>query len=186
MITRFIQVYDELLPSSRFEKIKQFADKVEFHEEVYEDDSFTISHSDRLNAVLTIALESCLNHTVTLYLGFLRLAAPDIDIKKRIHSDMMMQGRYACVYYINTGSHVNGTKFYKHDKYGYKMPMDLSIPEINRVLSDESDKDSMWDEDITINSRPNRLLIYESDLFHAKFPSRCMSKRIVWVGFFDI
>ena len=79
MITRFIQVYDELLPSSRFEKIKQFTDKVEFHEEVYEDDSFTISHSDRLNAVLSIALESCLNHTVTLYpVSYTHLTLPTI------------------------------------------------------------------------------------------------------------
>ena len=186
MITRYIQVYDDVLSSSKFEKIKETTDKTVFHEEIHGEDSFTVSHDRRFNTILHSILEGCLNRKVKLYLGFLRLANQDIDTRKRIHSDAMMQGHFACVYYINTGNQITGTRFYKHSKYGYKLPRNLPSVEMNRVLCTESDKNSMWNKDITIKGRPNRLLIYESDLFHAKFPSKCEDKRIIWVGFFDM
>ena len=53
---------------------------------------------------------------------------------------------------------------------------------------EDSENLCKFSEDITVKARPNRMLLYQSDLFHSKLPKRTTSKpwkRVVWVGFWD-
>ena len=186
MIARYIQIYDDVFEDVVFDKGKEIASEIEFKSETHGQESFVIGHSNILNVMLGHVLKTLYNSPIRLHLGFCRLSTQSIDTTRRIHSDGMMAGKYSAVYYIDINDHYTGTRFYRHDKHGYAMPNDLSTTEINRLLIEDSDKHSMWNKHATVYARPNRLLVYQSDLFHRKFPSKCNAKRIVWVGFYDI
>ena len=185
MISRYIQVYDNVLKDVVFKKMQIIANKLKFEKRRIDNDIFVVKEHNLFNVILGHMLKTSYNRDIKLHLGFCRLSSQSLDTGLRIHSDMSMAGKYAAVYYIDIGKQKTGTKFYKHNRYGYALPEKIKSYEVNNVLKD-SNNSNMWEEDITVIARPNRLVTYQSDLFHAKFPSTCNDKRIVWVGFYDI
>ena len=106
---------------------------------------------------------------------FIRSASSDFDTDLRIHADNIIEGHktaLASVFYIN-GQEVstNGTCFYDHQLYGQKLP-DVSNEEFDRLITNDSNDSNKWVMTDMVFSRPNRMLLYDSQMFHAKFPQK--------------
>ena len=187
MIGRYIQVFDDVYPDTSFKTIKSIADSMKFKTENHGGKDFTINKDEIFNSIMHDGVEQCLRHTVTLHLAFTRLATQDIDTDLRIHSDFTTPGNFASVFYVDVEKWA-GTRFYHHEDYGFKLPKDTPSEEADKVLMQDSENLCKFSEDITVKARPNRMLLYQSDLFHSKLPKRTTSKpwkRVVWVGFWD-
>ena len=156
MNNKYIRIYDNLIC-----KDDTLFDNIEFKEYVIGDDTFTLYFSSKINKVMQKELEYYSKSKIVLHMGFMRISTTNIDTKKRIHTDLGMKGKYACVYYVNINGQDTGTKFYVHNKYGHKLPKDVSIEEHDRLLEEESDNPDMWEEDIVVKGRNNRLLLYD-------------------------
>ena len=95
----------------------------------------------------------------------------------------------ACVFYINKQDGVtdNGTCFYEHTKYGIKLPENCSDQEFDDLIVNDSNDESKWKRLDYISSRPNRLLMYDSNYFHSKYPKKIEEGvRIVLVCFYKV
>lgn len=125
-----------------------------------------------------------------IILTFIRNAYSDFDNTLRIHADSIINGQkpnLACVLYINDpeGVTANGTAFWKHEKYGYEAPDNISNEEFDRLLLEDSNDSSKWAQQDYIASRPNRLLLYKSNYYHSKMPATISEgKRVVLVSFY--
>lgn len=107
---------------------------------------------------------------------FVRSADKGFDTDLRIHNDGTIDGfktSMASVLYIS-GDEVskNGTRFHKHHKYGLQAPDDLSDEEFNRLILEDSNDATKWTNMDIVVGVPNRRLLYSSQLFHSKFPSK--------------
>lgn len=110
-----------------------------------------------------------------LILTFIRSAKKDFDTDARIHADNIIMGEktaLASVLYINPEGEVseNGTAFWKHHQYGEELPDTISNQEFDRLLIEDSNNLSKWQHVETVFSKPNRQLLYNSNLFHSKYP----------------
>lgn len=124
-----------------------------------------------------------------LILSFIRKAHKNFDTDLRIHADnkiLKQKTSMASVLYLDKGNATpNGTAFYKHKHYGYNLPKDISDEEFDKVLGNDSNNINRWEEKDKIYSRPNRLLVYDSNYFHSKFPKIIeKGERIVLVNFY--
>tara|TARA_R110000772_G_scaffold35637_9_gene85854 strand:+ start:4169 stop:4723 length:555 start_codon:yes stop_codon:yes gene_type:complete len=126
-----------------------------------------------------------------LVFTFIRKAYKGFDNELRIHADNIINGHktaLASVLYINEneGVTVNGTAFYRHKKYGNKLPEDVTDVEFDRIIREDSNDPLKWeDEKDSISSRPNRRVLYDSNYFHSKFPNEIKEgERIVLVNFY--
>ena len=83
-------------------------------------------------------------------LSFIRSAYKGFDDIMRIHADGIINNQktdLASVLYINKNTITeNGTKFYKHHKYGLKLPSDISNIEYDRLILEDSNDMSKWSE----------------------------------------
>lgn len=102
-----------------------------------------------------------------------------------IHSDVGW-GTHALVLYLSDGP--SGTAFWKHKKTGadYILPGDTSLFE--KVNHDWNNEDA-WDQVKFVDMKFNRALIYESVLFHSRYPFKAFGNspetgRLVVVTFF--
>lgn len=126
-----------------------------------------------------------------MVLTFVRQAHREFDTTLRVHGDGIIQGKktsIASVLYINDENGVtpNGTRFFKHITHNYKLPHDVSNEEFDRLIKEDANNPDCWKEVDRINARPNRMLVYESSLFHAKFPKKILrGKRTVLVSFYS-
>ena len=122
---------------------------------------------------------------------FIRNAWKDFDTDLRIHADSIINGKktdIASVHYINPEDGVtkNGTSFWKHVKYGRRLPKDIADEEFDRILQEDSNDDTKWIRESFINSVPNRRVLYDADMFHSKMPSVIeQGVRIVLVCFYS-
>jgi hypothetical protein len=122
-------------------------------------------------------------------LSFIRSAYKGFDDILRVHADGIINNQktdLASVLYINENTITeNGTKFYKHHKYGLKLPSDISNIEYDRLILEDSNDASKWSEVDKIQAAPNKLLMYNANLFHAKYPSEIKKgTRIILVSFY--
>ena len=128
--------------------------------------------------------------THNIIFSFIRKAHKDFDTEPRIHSDGIILDKYtdlASVLYINESEGVskNGTMFYDHKELGQGLPKDVSCEQYNEVLKD-SNKFHKFIETDRVYSRPNRMLTYDAQNFHAKFPAQIQQgERIVLVTFYE-
>lgn len=111
-----------------------------------------------------------------LVLTFIRSAHKDFDSDLRIHADNIIEGHktaLASVFYIS-GDEVstNGTAFYKHLHYGRNLPENISNEEFDELIKNDSNDYRKWTKEDIIIGVPNRLLTYDSNRFHSKFPSK--------------
>tara|TARA_R110000823_G_scaffold290390_1_gene408676 strand:- start:285 stop:839 length:555 start_codon:yes stop_codon:yes gene_type:complete len=126
-----------------------------------------------------------------LILTFIRKAYKGFDNELRIHADNIISGyktALASVIYINDnlGVTVNGTSFYRHNKYGFKLPEDVTDKEFDRIIIEDSNDLSKWEKETSsVSSYPNRRVLYDSNYFHSKYPNEIKEgERIVLVNFY--
>tara|TARA_R110000737_G_C14624761_1_gene494663 strand:+ start:61120 stop:61680 length:561 start_codon:yes stop_codon:yes gene_type:complete len=126
-----------------------------------------------------------------IILTFIRKAHKDFDTDPRIHSDGIINNQYvdvASVLYINESEGVyprNGTMFYEHRIHGEALPKDVTGEVYNEVLRD-SNHIGRFRETDRVYAKPNRLLSYPAQKFHAKFPPKIeKGERIVLVTFYS-
>jgi hypothetical protein len=122
--------------------------------------------------------------------SFIRRAYKGFDNDWRIHADNVInlqQSALATVLYINEPEGVtkNGTAFWSHNKYGHELPKDVSNEEFNRLLSEDSNNIELWEQTGFIAAVPNRLVTYNSNYFHSKYPAEITEgTRIVLAAFY--
>jgi hypothetical protein len=125
-----------------------------------------------------------------LILTFIRSAYKGFDNESRIHADNIINGHktaLASVLYINEqlGTTPNGTCFYNHKMHGPELTKEVSDEEFDRLLTEDANDLSKWEKTDIVTSYPNRLLKYNSQNFHGKFPNEITEgKRIVLVCFY--
>lgn len=180
-----MKVTDQFLPEAAFEDLQNYC---------YEEDFQIVKHGDKEFSVLPTPkyLHEFLQipgHE--LILTFIRSARVDFDTDARIHADNIIEGKktaLASVLYINPEGTVskNGTAFWKHHKHGYELPQDVSNEEFDRLITEDSNDLSKWEQLDIIYARPNRHLLYNSNHFHSKYPSQIEEgTRIVLVCFYS-
>jgi hypothetical protein len=125
-----------------------------------------------------------------LHLTFIRSAYKDFDKDLRIHADNIIEGKktsLASVLYISTGAEtsVNGTAFWKHHEHGLKLPEDVTNEEFDRLIIQDSNDLNKWELLDVVFSAPNKRVLYDSNLFHSKWPAEILvGTRIVLVCFY--
>ncbi|WP_395073835.1 hypothetical protein [Flavobacterium sp.] len=125
-----------------------------------------------------------------LILSFIRNAFEGFDNKSRIHADNIINGHkvsLASVLYINEqlGTTPNGTCFYKHHIHGLELTSSVTNEEFDRLLTEDANDERKWEKTDVVRSYPNRLLKYNAQLFHGKFPNEIThGERIVLVCFY--
>jgi hypothetical protein len=125
-----------------------------------------------------------------LILTFIRSAYKGFDNDYRIHADNIMLGQktaLASVLYINEqlGTTPNGTCFYNHKTHGRELTEEVTNEEFDRLLLEDANNPSKWEKTDIVTSYPNRLLKYNSQAFHSKYPAEIIDGcRIVLVCFY--
>lgn len=122
-----------------------------------------------------------------LILSFIRSADKNFDTDLRIHADHIIEGKkavLASVLYIDVKD--SGTAFYSHREYGRLLPVTVSNEEFDRLIIEDSNNESKWVMTDFISGVPNRLLIYDANMFHSKYPKVIKNGvRKVLVNFYE-
>jgi len=177
-------VTDNFLPIGAFEDLQEYCNESDFQIVKLGEKEFSVLTTPRY------LLEFFQIPGHELVLTFIRSAKKDFDNDIRIHADNIIEGKktaLASVLYINPEGTVskNGTAFWRHNEYGYELPKDVSNEEFDRLITEDSNDLSKWEQLDTIYARPNRRLLYNSNLFHSKYPSKITEgTRIVLVCFY--
>ena len=177
-------VIDDYLPREEFKELQEFCKDTEFQIFPAGDKSFL--------AILTpeSLLERLEINGHNIIFSFIRKAHKDFDTDLRIHADGIIMGKKtsaASVLYINDDNITeNGTAFYDHYIHGHKLPEGFTEEEFDRLLSEDSNDGSKWQLTAKIEAKPNRMLVYNSNHFHAKYPQVIEEgERIVCVTFYE-
>lgn len=177
-----MEIIDNFLPDSVFRKLQRYTSENEFR--IFDAGDKAFSVLDTPDFVLKY-LES---NDKEIILSFIRRAYSEFDNELRIHTDYIIKGEKpseASVLYINNekGVSTNGTAMWKHIKYGEYF--DGSEDEFNDLLLNDSNDLSKFKLTDLVFSKPNRLLVYDANRFHSKYPSRIVDGvRIVLVTFY--
>ena len=176
-------IINNFLPDEMFKSLREYILKSEFQ---------IFDAGDKKFSYLPVPTEvySYISEQIsTPVLSFIRRAYPGFDDEPRIHCDGIINGEkvsLASVLYLNLDGEVqdNGTAFYSHKQHGEKFDGDED--EFNRLLLEDANDLSKWsDYKLIIKSEPNKLIAYDTRLFHSKFPYEIESGvRYVLVSFF--
>lgn len=112
-----------------------------------------------------------------LILTFIRNANPEIDTLLNVNADNTINDKkvsLASVLYINqyNDCEINGTAFYNHEKCGQELSNDISNEDIKKLLIEDANDISKWSETNRVKNFPNRYLVYNANMFNAKYPSK--------------
>lgn len=179
-----IQISDNFLPREVFENLQEYCYGNDFKiVEIGEKKFSVLQTPDELLQYLQVD-----GHQ--LILTFIRNAYESFDTDLRIHADNIINGHktsIASVLYLNRPEEVssNGTAFWNHINYGLTLPDNTSEEEFNRLITEDSNDISKWCKAGLIYSVPNRMVVYQSNYFHSKWP-KVIEKgtRIVLVCFY--
>lgn len=177
-------VTDNFLPPAAFEDLQNYCHENNFQIIKVGEKEFSFMPTPRY------LLEFLQIPGHELVFTFIRSAKKDFDNDIRIHADNIIEGKktvLASVLYINQEDTVskNGTSFWRHHTHGYELPEDVSNEEFDRLITEDSNDLSKWEQLDMVYSRPNRRLLYNSNLFHSKYPSKINEgTRIVLVCFY--
>ncbi len=164
-------ITDNFLPPLAFQDLQNYCNTNEFQVMKYGEKEFSLLPTPRY------LLEFLQIPEHELILTFIRSAKKDFDTDNRIHADNIIEGKktaLASVIYINSEEEVskNGTAFWRHHHHGYELPEDVTNEEFDRLLTEDSNDLSKWEQIDTIYAKPNRRLLYNSNHFHSKFPAK--------------
>ena len=164
-----INIIDNFLPEDEFKSLQEYCDNNLFE---------IVSRPGKLFSVLSTP-SSIYNYIhiegYEIVLSFVRSAYKDFDTNLWIHADNIIEGKrvdISSVLYINEEQGVtpNGTAFWEHYSHGVKLSKDCSDSEFDNILIKDADDRSSWLKKDYISSRPNRMLTYDADYFHSKYP----------------
>lgn len=178
-----IKIQDNYLPGKTKKKLYDFIDSNEFQLIKLGEKEF--SYIETPSFMFPFLEEK--DHD--LILSFIRRAYKGFDNDLRIHADNIINGfktSKAKVLYL-TGNEVglNGTCFYSHNIHGRILPKDVSNEEFDRILTEDSNDESKWTSIDFVQAKKNRLLTYNSNYFHSKYPKEIeQGQRIVLVAFY--
>lgn len=179
-----VQIHNNFLPEDVFHRLQAYSEQADFK---------TITVGEKDFSILTTPEEVIPFLEVPgheLFLSFLRRANNDIDTELRIHADNVIEGSktsLASVLYVNKPhlTSYNGTFFWKHEKYGVELPENVTNEEFDRLIIEDSNDLDKWKPTDKVVSAPNKLLIYNSNLFHSKMPKQIKrGERVVLVSFY--
>jgi len=166
-----IKVIDNYLPKDIFEELELYTLVRDFN---------IVDGGNKLFSVLETPeymYEYLKQDGHDIVFSFIRSAYDGFDEELRVHADNIVNGHrveIASVLYINDPSGVtsNGTAFYSHLYYGNELPIDCSNEEYDNVILKDANNKSVWKKTDYISSKPNRLLVYDANYFHSKYPSK--------------
>lgn len=178
-------ITDNFLPPKAFQDLQQYCNSNDFQIVTLGEKQFSVLETP--NALLEFF--KIPNHN--LILTFIRSAKNDFDTDLRIHADNIINGHktaLASVLYINDENEVskNGTTFWKHHIHGHELQKEVSTEEFDRLITQDSNDPSKWEQTDIVFARPNRQLLYNSNSFHSKWPAKIdKGKRKVLVCFYS-
>lgn len=177
-----MQITDNFLPEGLFQELTDYCNNKEFQ---------MIKAGDKLFLMLTtppILNQYLQKEGYEIILSFIRKAHKNFDTDARIHADgiiMNEKAHLASVLYISESQTINGTAFWKHHIHGKELPIDITESEFDRLLTEDANDLSKWKKIGFVQNVPNRLLTYNANHFHSKYPSKIEDgERIVLVTFY--
>ncbi len=180
-------IEDNFLKNEDFKDLQHYCESNEFSLINAGDKDFSVLPVPDI--VLKKLKENRPNQDISL--SFIRRAYNGFDDELRIHCDGIIANRKtteASVLYINNSVGVtpNGTAFYKHKTHGLFLSDNESEEEFNRLINEDSNDLTKWEKVGFIESKENRLLTYNANLFHSKYPNSITEgERIVLVCFYS-
>lgn len=174
-----IKIFDGVLPTSCLESLR--------HQSKSPFNPINVGNKTFVHALAPKAsINNLLNNFIRRETGirfkeiaaFLRLNTPTKNTEFRIHGDgePLADGQrctLAAVYYLEEDD--SGTAFFEHPKYGkINKPGDPLI---------HVNDDGLWKEYFRCQSKANRLVVYNSDLYHGRQPWAVTKDRVVLVKF---
>jgi hypothetical protein len=148
--------------------------------------------SDAVTQMIERAVSAREGSKVKNILSFYRVATDTIDTDWRIHSDQKINGQQplrAVVLYLSPSPEphgLTGTAFWKHHKYGHKLPENTPNEEFDRALLEDSNDISKWELSSVVGHVPNRLVSYPASYFHSKYPNEAWPDgRVIFVMFYS-
>ena len=184
---------DDFLSKQWYETTTEELSSNEFEEVVVGDRSFYVqTPSVAFNEIVSSKISLLEGSPIRNILSFFRVATDVLDTDWDIHSDLKINGEQpdrAIVLFMSPSkskNELNGTAFWTHKEYGYKLPDSTSNEEYDEVLQrDANDKDK-WELNTVIGHKENRLISYPSSYFHSKYPNQSWEDgRVVFVMFYS-
>jgi hypothetical protein len=179
-----MEIVDDFLPKDVFLELQNYCETNEFSIVTAGDKQFSVIEIPE-NIYPYLEMDG-----YKRVFSFIRSAYDGFDENARIHADNIIMGErvsLASVLYINNpkGVSTNGTSFFDHHLHGKELSECVSEEEYNRLLLEDSNDLSKWQETDYVKSKPNRLLKYNANHFHAKSPNRIKKGvRIVLASFY--
>jgi len=177
-----MKTVDNFLPKGLFQELSDYCAQKEFQ---------MVNVGEKYFLILPtppIVIDYLQREGHEIILTFIRKAHRNFDTDFRIHADGIIMNEktdLASVLYISESNTPNGTAFWQHHKHGKSLPADVTEQEFNRLLTEDSNDLSKWKQIGFVQNVPNRLLTYNANHFHSKFPSLIDSgERIVLVTFY--
>lgn len=151
--------------------------------------SFEVCHLSSLAQNLVIQeiskAEGCL---VAPVLGFYRRSDKETDPTVRIHNDKYINGETVdgtCIIYMNKCEKPTGTAFWelKKQKLDNKRFWG-GMNKFNEYLTNDAHKESLWQKYDFVPQSQGKMLLYDADMYHSKYPHHQEEERIIIVMFY--
>jgi phosphopantetheine adenylyltransferase len=180
-----MQITDNFLPIKTFTQLRKYVASTDSQIITVGDKQLSIIHTPNF-------LQEFLHkQNYNLILSFLRESYDGFDKELNIHADNRLLGKkvaLASVLYINPDNKVtkNGTAFYESTIYGKEMPSGLDDNFHNNFLTKTRNNMDFWKKYQEVENQPNRMLTYNGNLFHGKYPANIdKGLRVVLVCFYE-
>ena len=162
---RFIKVIENFLPN--FELIRPLLEGVEFSDHDYKGKTYT--GFGKVTLPIKKLIEEEMGFLVEFQQSHVRLGTKNTPLTHYIHSDSC-DAQYACVLYLNTPACETGTMFWEHKETGLDRMTQPVDPTLFESLSKDISDESKWNKLEYVESKANRAVIFDSSLFHSRFP----------------
>lgn len=182
---RFIKVIDNFIPN--FEVVRPLLDGVEFGDHIYKGKTYT--GFGKVTLPIKKLIEEEMGFMVEFKQSHVRVGRENTPLTHYIHSDSC-DAQYACVLYFNEPACDTGTMFWEHKGTGLDRMTQPVDPELFQMLSTQIDDEGFWNKLEYVKAKANRAVIFDSSLFHSRFPKTLPIKegdtpRLVSTIFFD-
>ena len=171
-----VEVYDEFFSDSDIEKRIQYAETAKYETHEYDGVRYKEIHPLPSDRQVVKELEYIYEGT---FEGF-HVLRRGHNPTGWIHADTNC-GAMAGVLYLTDHSDLTGTAFWSHHKYGQRADMTdkAQIAEVNADANDPT----KWNLVKVVKGLKNRMLVYDSQLFHSVWPRFGPADRLVQCSF---
>lgn len=178
-----VVVKDDFLSEENFSLLQDYCKESEFKKHVAGDKEFLALPTPEF------ILPYLQKNKYQIIFTFIRKAHAEFDTDWRIHADNIINGSKvdsASVLYIDfEENEFTGTAFWIHKEHGKQLPKDVSNEVFDKVLVEDANAPEKWNFNGVIGALKNRLLTYNANYFHSKYPNKIeRGERIVLVVFY--